>query len=108
MTDEQCAYCDAPATEPDHLTGRPFAAAPYFDPDLWVPSCRSCNLVNERGWSVLALLDTGDLLPTRYRRLAFGTGRLYDVEFRGPVHREFWGALRDLALDVVREQQKCH
>ena len=110
MNDERCAYCRAPAKEPDHLTGRPGGTEPYFDPDLSVPSCRGCNLVNEHAWSVCGLLVvTEPLNVVRTKRLLIGLDRLHDVEWPGPVPPAFWWALRRFVIDLsgMDEATRC-
>lgn len=104
MTGARCAYCSAPAKDPDHLTGRPSGIEPYFDPDLWVPSCRECNLVNEHVWSANGLLVvTTAFADVRRKRLLIGLSRLDDVHWQGPVHPGFWGALRRFVFDLRDE-----
>ena len=99
---DRCAFCGAPATERDHLTGCPAGARTYFDPDVWVPCDRVCNLVNEHAWSASGLLVApGPLLVVRMKRFAFGTARLYDASWTGPVHPGFWGGVHRLATDVM-------
>ena len=106
MNGELCAYCGAAARDPDHLTGRPRAGEPYFDQDLWVPSCRACNLVNEHAWSACGLLAvTKPLSVVRTERLALGLARLHDTGWEGPVHRGFWGGLRRLVVDLACSEE---
>ena len=102
MNAERCAYCRTPAKEHDHLTGRPAGTEAYFDPELWVPSCRSCNLVNEHAWGASGLLvATQPLTVVRRERLVLGLARLLDVHWPGPVPPQFWGGLRRFVIDVA-------
>ncbi len=100
----RCAYCRASATEMDHLTGCPQGTHVYFDPDLKVPCDRACNLANEQAWRATGLLvSSAPLLVVRMRRSAFGTARLADAAWPGPVAPEFWAALSCLTNEVADE-----
>ncbi|MDA8311418.1 MAG: hypothetical protein M0Z46_12560 [Actinomycetota bacterium] len=98
----RCAYCGALAEQPDHLTGRPKGGRPRFDEELWVPSCRSCNLVNEHAWSASGLLVVRrPPREVRVERFLFGVARLHDVGWPGPLHPGFWGALHGFVVAVT-------
>ncbi len=103
----RCAYCGALAEEPDHLTGRPKGGEARFDEELWVPSCRACNLVNEHGWSASGLLVVErPLLEVRVDRFLYGVSRLADIGWAGPVHRGFWGGLHGFVLAVSGRSER--
>ncbi len=103
----RCAYCGAVATEMDHLTGCPLAQRVYLDQDLKVPCDRACNLVNEQAWSVSGLLIySAPLEVVRVRRLAFGTARLADAAWSGPVAPEFWSGLSRLSNEIADELER--
>jgi hypothetical protein len=104
----RCAYCGAPATEMDHLTGCPEGARVYLDPDLKVPCDRACNLANEQAWKATDLLVyEAPLVVVRLRRLAFGAARLADCAWAGPVPSEFWTGLSLLASEVADELERA-
>ncbi len=80
----------------------------YFDPAIWVPSCRTCNLVNEHAWGACGLLvATEPFSVVRPQRLAFGLGRLHDAGWTGPVHAGLWGGLRGFVLDVASSSERA-
>jgi hypothetical protein len=103
----RCAFCGAVATEMDHLTGCPRGEKVYLDPDLKVPCDRACNLANEHGWTATGMLVYSDpLFVVRVRRLAFGTLRLSDTAWEGPVPAGFWAGLSRLANEVADELER--
>lgn len=107
MTGGRCAYCGAPAEQPDHLTGRPRGGAEYLDAELWVPSCRACNLVNEHVWSASGLLVVRrPLVEVRRERFLVGVSRLGDVRWPGPLHSGFWPALHRFVIGLTVELQR--
>ena len=97
-----CAYCGRPATERDHLTGRAGPGdAPYFDAELWVPSCRACNCLNAKCWRTLGI-DKEFSTTGRMLRLAFGSARLKDGPGWQPAP-SFWDGHRRLVVAVADE-----
>ena len=96
-----CAYCGAPATDAAHLSGRPAGKEPYFDPDLWVPSCHACNVLGYQAWEANGLTVVTDPLITRAQRVALSSLRIADSGAVVPVPPLFWVGNARLLSDLV-------
>ena len=76
-----CVYCgrEVGAVERDHLSGRDERGR-YFDADLWVGSCRGCNVERYQVW-MQSGLDVVAVHPmaTRLARVAVACDKLADA-----------------------------
>jgi hypothetical protein len=96
-----CVYCGEPATEQDHITGRPAGHRPYFDADLWVLTCVACNKLAFQTWRALGIDRVGDTALARLRRLAVFAARMSDREPPDPLRPTFWDALARCFTEIA-------
>ncbi len=97
----QCVYCGQPATEQDHLTGRPAGNRPYFDVDLWVLACGACNKVAFQSWRALGFDRVGDTAVARLRRLGVFAARMSDRELPDALQPSCWAALARCFTEIA-------
>ena len=101
-----CAYCEREgAIECDHLTGRDDGGV-YFDPDLWLDACRTCNTTLAHVWRAAGLdMVTVHPVATRLFRSAIAldhaaaTGR--DLVLSPDKARALGALHRDAALAIT-------
>jgi hypothetical protein len=100
---EPCFFCSAPATELHHVTGRPWGGAPYFDPELTVPSCGICNKQIDHVWRVFGISRVESPLAARLLRLAFLFAQVADGRSSNTLPPSFWLALASCMTEVAAE-----
>jgi hypothetical protein len=100
---EACFFCSAPATEPHHVTGRPWGHAPYFDRELTVPSCGTCNKQIDHSWRVFGISRVESPTGARLLRLAFFFAQIADWRSTQTLPESFWSALAACMSEVAAE-----
>jgi hypothetical protein len=101
-----CTYCGREGrVEADHITGRDGDGV-YFDPDLWLCSCRTCNPTMWQAWYAGGLSRvTAHPVATRLLRCAFaldhaaGSGR--ELVLPAVQARALAQLLRDAAFAIA-------
>jgi hypothetical protein len=96
-----CFFCLAQATEPHHITGRPWGGAPYLDPELTVPSCGTCNKQIDHVWRVFGISRVESTLAARLLRLAFFFAQVADGRSPESLPPSFWLALASCMTDIA-------
>jgi len=101
-----CAYCGAPATDRDHLSGRRASDNAQYDPDLWVPSCHRCNVLGYQAWEANGLTIVEDPAETRVRRVALSSLRVADSGLWIPMPPRFCVGLARLLVETGDELKR--
>jgi hypothetical protein len=101
-----CAYCGAPATDRDHLSGRQASDSAQSDPDLWLASCHRCNVLGYQVWEANGLTVVEDPPETRVRRVALSSLRVADNGLWILTPPRFWVALARLLVETGDELRK--